>query len=310
MRRTGAVATFVLITALAGCASDRPGPAAAGDDGSGAAAAEAEAILHRLVNTDNGLEVRRWVVGDDPEVIAAAFARYRVGEPLDADRVAALRRDGLRFVRVRAPQLNDLLDELGPAPVEVVAWHGQVLTWRELQVRNIGPEGVTLAAGGRAHRLDAGRLRLMARSWTVPMEQGPYLNLELLPEYAPPPGPSLRRLLGAQDLHGRLFPTARVETLLEPGYAYILLGEAPQRRWPSADAGAAPAPAAPGPQTTVGPGAASPSSLGELLLIGDEPPTRALLVFVPRIPDRLWQPYDTAPAGASAGEGVVDAGAG
>jgi hypothetical protein len=307
MRRSGSVAAFTLITALAGCAATEPVPSAGG---TAPPAAGDETVLSRLVNTDNGLEVRRWVIGDDADVIGGALNRYRVGEPLEAGRVAALRRDGLRFVRVRAAQLEPLLAELDPAPSEVAAWHGQVLTWRELQLRNVGPDGITIAAGGRVHRFGAGRLRLMARSWTVPMEQGPYLNLELLPEYAPPPGPSLRRLLGAQALQGRIFPTARVEALLEPGFAYILVGEAPSEPWPVADAEPAPGRAPIGPPPTVGPGALSPASLGELLLISAEPPTRALLVFVPRIPDRLWQPYDTGPAGAAAEEGVAHAGPG
>ena len=45
----------------------------------------------------------------------------------------------------------------------------------------------------------------------------------------------------------------------------------------------------------VGPGARAPDALGEFLLARrSEPPSRSMLVFVPRIPPGLWQPYESA----------------
>jgi hypothetical protein len=140
------------------------------------------------------------------------------------------------------------------------------------------------------------------------MEQGPHLNLELISEAAPPQGPTLRRLLGAQELQGRVFPSASVEVLLEPGYAYILVGEVPQARWQTDDTGAEPAPTVPTALPAVGPRAAAPKSIGELILAGAaDPPIRNLLVFVPRIPARLWQPYEAAADGRRLEEPVVNA---
>jgi hypothetical protein len=286
---------------MAGCGSGEPGPAAAADTLAEPQSPRADAVLRRLVNTDNGLEVRKWLVADDAPAIGTVLDRYRAGEPLSPRCVASLRRDGLRFVLVPAARLDDLAAELGLGPVEVGAWHGQVLTWRELQEHHIGPEGTTIAAGGRVRRLGPGRLRLMARSWTVQMEQGPYLYLELLPGYARPEGPRLRRLLGAQTVQGEVFPSAGLEVLLEPGDACILVSEAPRVEW---EADPQPATAAAGPHAAVGPGARAPEALGEILLgCRSEPPMRNMLVFVPRIPPRLRQPYEGAADRALPSEG-------
>ena len=271
---------------------------------------EAAAVLRRLVNTDNGLEVRKWMIANESAAFGPTLESYRAGEPLPPDRIAALRRDGFRFVRVRADQLEALADELGLGPVEVGAWHGQILTWRELQERHVGPQGIAIAAGGRVKRLGPGRLRLMARSWTVQMEGGPSLNLELLPEYARPQGPRLRRLLGAQTLQGDVFPSARLEALLEPGFAYVLVSEAPRVQWQTDDADPKPATTDIGPHAAVGPGATAPETIGEFLLAcRSEPPMRNALVFVPRIPAELWQPYGGGPDGTNADEGLTHTGA-
>jgi len=304
MLHHGPASALLLAALVAGCGSGEPGPAATADTLGGPQSPKVEAVLQRLVNTDNGLEVRKWLVADDAVAIGTALDRYRAGELLSPQRVASLRRDGLRFVLVRAAQLDDLAAELGLGPVEVGAWHGQVLAWRELQEHHIGPKGTAIAAGGRVRRLGPGRLRLMARSWTVQMEQGPHLYLELLPGYARPQGPRLRRLLGAKALQGDVFPSAGLEVLLEPGYACVLVSEAPRVEWASADTDPQPAPAEAGPHAAVGPGARAPEALGELLLAcRSEPPMRSMLIFVPRIPARLWQPYEGAADQALPSEG-------
>jgi hypothetical protein len=141
------------------------------------------------------------------------------------------------------------------------------------------------------------------------MEQGPYLYLELLSGYTGPQGPSLRRLLGDQALQGDVFPSAGLEVLLEPGFACILVSEGPRVAWPSDEIDPQPASVA-GPYAAhpgVGPDARAPQALGEVLLATrSDPPLRSMLVFVPRIPTGLWQPYDAA-AGASPHEEPSDA---
>ena len=157
MPRHGLASVLLLALALTGCGSSEPGPAATADTMDGRRRQEAAAVLRRLVNTDNGLEVRKWMIANESAAFGPTLESYRAGEPLSPDRSAALRRDGFRFVRVRADQLEALADELGLGPVEVGAWHGQILTWRELQERHVGPQGIAIAAGGRVKRLGPGR---------------------------------------------------------------------------------------------------------------------------------------------------------
>jgi hypothetical protein len=140
------------------------------------------------------------------------------------------------------------------------------------------------------------------------MEQGPFLNLELLPEATRPQGPTLRRLLGASTLQGAIFRSAGVEVLLEPGFAYVLVGETPSVTWPTSPTDPLPVPdsAASGP--AVGPGVMPPDTLGEVLLAcRADPPMRNMLVFVPRIPAELWQPYQTATETGSAEDRMTHA---
>ena len=252
----------------------------------------ADNVLDRMLNPDNGLLLRKWVVADNTEQIGTALMRYQDGvllEPAEEDR---LRRDGLRLLRVRADQLEDLLGELGVGPSDVDVWHGQVLEWRELHHRPVVGPGAALAVAGRVRSVTPGRLRMMGRCWTVLMENGPYLSLQLLPQLIRPPSPSLYELLGDSDLQGEVFKRLAIEVELRPGYAYILTGEAPAISWngpsePQSEEGDS---AARGP--AAGPDTETPDTLGEFLFSSRaEPPLRTLLVFVPRIPDRLLQPY-------------------
>ncbi len=232
----------------------------------------------RMLNPENGLLLRKWVVSDDAERIWAALQRYSDGEVLDAESDDTLRRNGLRFVRVRADRTEDLLGELGVGPSDVAAWHGQVLEWREFHQRPVGGPDAALAVSGRVRSIPPGQLRLVGRSWTVLMEDGPYLTLELLPQLLRSQTPSLYHLLGDAKLQGEVFRGLGIEIELEPGYAYVLTGETPAFEY----AGDQPA----------GPDVETPDTLGEFLFsTRTEPPLRTLLVFVPRIPDRLLNPY-------------------
>ena len=62
----------------------------------------------RMLNPENGLLLRKWVVSDDAERIWAALQRYSDGEVLDAESDDTLRRNGLRFVRVRADRTGSV----------------------------------------------------------------------------------------------------------------------------------------------------------------------------------------------------------
>ncbi len=249
----------------------------------------ADNAFDRMLNPDNGLLLRRWVVSDNADRIGAALLRYSDGQVLDARTDESLRRNGMRLVRVRADQTDDLLGDLGVGPSDVAAWHGQVVEWRELYQRPVIGPGATLAVSGRVRSIPAGQLRLMGRSWTVLMEDGPYLTLELLPQLWRPQEPSLYRLLGDADRQGEVFGTLAIEIELETGYAYVLTGETPALEWTDP------------PRDPAGPNVETPDTLGEFLFSQrTEPPLRTLLVFVPRISDRLLRPYrieGTSPEG-------------
>ncbi len=240
----------------------------------------ADNAFDRMLNPDNGLLLRKWVVSDKPDRIDAALSRYRDGQAVDAKTDQSLRRNGMRLVRVRADQVNALLRDLGAGPSDVTAWHGQVVEWRELYQRPVSGLGATLAVSGRVRSIPLGQIRLLGRSWTVLMEDGPYLTLELLPQLRRPQEPSLYRLLGNAYLQGEVFRALAIEIELEHGYAYVLTGEAPVDEWIDP------------PRDPVGPTVETPDTLGEFLFSQrTKPPLRTLLVFVPRISDRLLRPF-------------------
>lgn len=243
-------------------------------------APSADNVFDRMLNPDDGLLLRKWVVFGDVNRIGAALLRYSDGQALDAKTDELLRRNGMRLVRVRADRTNDLMGDLGVGPSDVAAWHGQVVEWRELYRRTVSGPGATLAVSGRVRSIPPGQLRLMGRSWTVLMETGPYLTLELLPQLRRRQETSLYRLLGDADVKGETFEALAVEIELELGYAYVLTGETPAQDRSDP------------PGEPAGPDVETPDTLGEFLFFQrTEPPLRTLLVFVPRISERLLRPY-------------------
>jgi hypothetical protein len=135
------------------------------------------------------------------------------------------------------------------------------------------------------------------------MEDGPHIHLEMLPRHERSGASDLRRLLGEQQRASGGFAGAVLDVQLDGGYAYVLIGESPQSPWPT-DGGGAERGADPmipsrtrqstrvGPLETVGPEAVAPLTLGELFLAGPRnPPTRDVLIFVPRIAADLFAPH-------------------
>jgi hypothetical protein len=214
-----------------------------------------------MLNSDNGLMVRTVAVAGSAEDVGAALRAADRG-PAPPAQQEMLRRGGLRLARLRAADVGPLLDRLGAAPLDVAAWHGQVLEWREVAAAPVAEDLVLeLPAGPR--RPGPGKLRLLARSWTVATERGPALYLELRAAFARD-APRLARLLG--DDAGEPIEGITIEILLEAGEACVLTAEAP------------------GPAGS----AAAPPTAGEHLLGG---PPRVLVIFVPSIPARLFEPY-------------------
>src|SRR5688572_26274372 len=200
---TSATPTFFAMLVAAASLS-LPGCAKSHSSRAGVVSDIAMTSRSRLTNTDNGLELRRWSVLDQPQVLRQVLARHRDGEALDAEALNRLRRNGFRFIRVPLEALPELLSDLGGASIDRTEWHGQVHVWPPLAQRPVaqGPSaprhgrrdaasppanrygsGAAVAVDGRIDRYDRGEFRLLARSWTVHMEDGPFLHLELLPEH-------------------------------------------------------------------------------------------------------------------------------
>ena len=298
---------IVLSLALAGCAPDGPGSAPP----TPGAGRPAQSILP---TADNGLQVRQWRVPDDPEAIASALVRHVRGEFLDTQTSRRLGRNGLRFVRIRAGDVEALLEDLGGATFSVDTWHGQACDWRAVADWPIEATGRALAVDGRVRRFEGGRLQLMIRSWTIQMEDGPCVRLQLEGRYDRSQSTRLDQVLRRQVAEGRQLPSISLDLLLEAGYAYVLTGEPPGSEWGPGENGAGPGredvesreagreedhPSA--EPEGIGPEALPPLTVGELLFRREGlPATRQLLVFVPRIPGRLFPPEA---ASGSAGDG-------
>ena len=287
------------VLALSGCASE-PAPEPV------VSAGDPEDVLRQLVNTDNGLEVRKWLVVDDSQVVSAALLSHADRLVLDEEQDQRLRRNGFRFLRVPVGSLDALLAAFGGTTLDMSAWHGQVYDWREIDSMPIGPAGEAIAVDGRVRRFGRGRLVLLVRGWTMAMEDGPRMCLQLRVVVGRPIGGTLRQLLDRTPSEVAL-PSLDVEVGLEAGFAYVLTCESPTVSWgfstadegdvsKDAEAAAGSPPAVGGagrigPGDLVGPDVEAPTTVGRRLLTPPlEQGRRAMLVFVPRFPQTMY-PY-------------------
>lgn len=308
-----AILALLTVGAVSGCASKETASTARAANST--SMTSADAVRARLTNTDHGLEVRNWIVLDQRGTFVDTLANYVDGQPADEATRLRLKRNGLRLLRVPVDALDSMVAELGDVVYDGNEWHGQVLEWRMLQQRPVSPEGQAVAIDGRLRRFDRGQFRIMIRSWTVQMEDGPYLQLEVQPQHHRPRPPDFRELLGqGLSLDAEPFPELALDLRLESGYAYLLVGEPPQNDWPGIDiagqgsdaASAARPPARSlsssssssssrvGPFDGVGPDVATPRTLGELLMAvsrAEGPATaRRIVAFVPKVPAELYPP--------------------
>ncbi len=307
------------------------GAEAAGVPGRGAADNArpiAEIVRDRLTGTNNGLEVRRWTVLDGSSRALGIVAEFAEGSPADEHASERLKRNGLRLARVPADQLETIVGLLGGATMDRNEWHGQVYEWRSLRDLPIDSRGTAIAIDGRVRRFERGEFRLLIRSWTIMMEDGPHFHLEIRPQHDLPRSNSIQRALGLGEVNsGEPFASVSLNLKMQAGYAYVLVSESPNVDWPQFDrpapvvralpsslrstASAASADANPvasqqpgstqqpadsararvGPDDMIGPGAGAPRTLGEVLLPSHtNPPMREIIVFVPKIPDELFPP--------------------
>lgn len=254
----------------------------------------------RLPGTDNGLEIRKITVPDQPDRFLPTIAKNMHGSAVDPDTQIRLERNGLRMARIPVENLDQLLADLGGASLDLNEWHGQAVEWRPLQKRPIGPMPRAIAIDGNVFRYLGGRMSITLRAWTMQMEDGPCLHLEMLPRFEADRSGSTHRLIPRNtDESIEVYPSMALDMQLMPGFAYVLFGEQPQARWPDAPraeeslAQPAPAPAkrSIGPMDVTADEGAPPVTFGEFMLVGDRQPImRGMVVFIPRIAPVLFAP--------------------
>lgn len=312
LRAARPVFAALIVSWMAGCAASN-GADGVGADGSPGAVSPLslpgarQLALSRLAHSDNGLEIRKWMVVDDADRIAAAMSAHAEVWSLDSRTQESLKRNGLRMIRVGLADVEPLLVDLGGATLDLTGWQGQAYEWFPLLERRLEAGGQALAVDGKVRRFNSGSLRLVARGWTIPTEDGPRLQLQIAPLFRPQQQAitgSFRPRLGDESPHDEVFESMAMELELESGWAYVLTCESPERQWTQSDgAGSAVESGGsggntPSPDETrrnesngLGPEAAAPETAGELILRTEgHPPSRGMLVFLARIPQKLYPP--------------------
>jgi hypothetical protein len=273
--------------------------------------------------SDNGLEVRAWVIPDDSAVIGQAMTDLGEPAPIDANVLGALEQNGMRLYRMPLLSLPALQDVVGPATHDRQESFGQVFDWRELFTRPLN--GVTrgVAIDGRVRPLPGGAVSLLIRAWTMKTEEGPRVHFEMSPYYVAS-NASLRQILSAnagpsmlaeRPEPGEVFRSMVLRTDLENGFAYMLTCESPEVNWADprsraratrendsahVSSGDGSMRGTIGP-ADFGPASSGPSTLGELLMDGEEGSgVRLIIVLIPHVPAALFPPEIPQPGSGQA----------
>lgn len=303
------------VATLAGCAAEPVAtqPVASLSVGQ----APLDLVSPAVRGSENGLEVLWLVAHDEDNAVAQALAPYLAQPvPLAEDARARWADNGLRIVRLPVDDLATLEKTLRLIGIINRQWMGWALEWREaFRGRTIEPDA-PLAIGGVRRAMPGGALRFVARCWTAPTEAGPVIRVELTPQLferreTRSRAEELAAIAAGQApvgfdalSEGRVFESLAIDAPLTPGYAYVIVGEAPGVDWgapPKAteapridDSGFMVEPRAAGPSAAfvAGPPALTPPTIGEAMLnvraLGPEDrPARALVILLPRTPARF-----------------------
>lgn len=216
----GAIALAAL--AFAGCAS--VGPAAGGaapDAGAAAERSPAGMITRartRVAGGQNGLEVCQWQVIDDPWRIADALRTHAAPAVSGTDELA-LRRNGFVVSAVRADQLDALQRDMGGSAQDVRTWLGTAPAWRELVAAPLG--NAMLEVDGVARERPGGTVRLMARTWPIPMEDGGRIAVEVVPQVVTS-AMQASLVRNGERLAGEVIGTCAMELELDRDVAWVI----------------------------------------------------------------------------------------
>lgn len=285
-------AALILFTLAAVClsactSSQAPSPAGKGDAA--------------IRGTVSGLETQTWIVDDTTGAVARALAEYADRPvPARADHLLVWRAGGLRIIAVPAADLGKLRASLALIGPQQQRWNGELPRWTSILA---GPSWkadreLSVATGPELHGrepipLTAGRLRLLARAYALPVVDADALaarlTIELVPQHEEPEGSAralTRQLRGATDAEelGMIFRQLTLEFVAAPDECYIITAEAPELEWIT---GAERSNDAPGPELARQAAPPAPPTLGEAMLtdINDEGElhARVLLVLVPKV---------------------------
>jgi hypothetical protein len=183
----------------------RSAGAAADASDSRSAAARRAGPLGAAMAAENGLEIRKIVVQDEDG--AAALALTELGQPFSGEGSARLQRNGFQLVRLAAGDLDLLIDRLSLPLTDLRTWHGQAPSWRDL-LRFPARAPVALVADGRPRVISDGTIRLLLRAWTLPMEDGALLEVQIRTSFEPTPrgarllAPAMEQITGAPAVTG------------------------------------------------------------------------------------------------------------
>jgi hypothetical protein len=132
----------------------------------------------------------KYLVYDDKRDLEEVLAPYADREvPLSVETIQRWRASGLRIYAVPQDALSELETRLrlvGPVQRQ---WLGELPVWTDVAQGPWDEQGMTVEIAGDTVRLGPGRLRMLARAWTAPIQgdEGPRpsLRLELVPQHEP-----------------------------------------------------------------------------------------------------------------------------
>ena len=230
--------TMAIFVAAAACMAGCTSPASTSGAASSMAAEQSAAPTPHPMGREHGLAVRRMRVADDAALMAGALARYADTSPLSKELTERLDRSGLRVVLVPLTDLERVLSELGGVSIDRTVWHGQATTWRPLVERTISGQDV-VGIEGRLRTFEAGTMRFLLRGWTLMMEDGVHLYVELLPDFDQTRSNEMDRLFARPQFEGERFLSLHTELLLDPDHACLITVEQPGATWKVAESDAA-----------------------------------------------------------------------
>lgn len=317
VRAIGVTLAVLAASAPAGCSS---GPDAGGSRTPSAADARpvevrddedvpAATMAAAVVGKQSGLEVQWWVVDDPDSFVGAALAKYATS---DGSEIDGATRDlwwsnGLRIIAIPVEDVERVKRRLDVGAVGHVQWLGLLPTWTQLV---IGPGfdgrraiNMDSGAGGRVV-LDGGKLRLLARCWSAPGENGrPALRLELMPQHVERDAAKRKELAALESKpwtiedEGLLFTRLRAGWSADGRTAFLIVPESPGTDWEKVSERSERSAAAREREeniasaTRVGPFEGSIPSVGEAMLTSalSDPEgrigKRIVIVVVPRMPE-------------------------